>query len=99
MTAEEQIDFVRFIFERWKAERLELIAYNIVFNILKSENLEAKTTLDTLLGNARKDESVRRFWESRFEGFEELINSMGEGTLEKAVREFQEKFDSKLPIN
>jgi hypothetical protein len=99
MTAEEQIDFIRYMFERWKAERLDLIAYNIVFNIIKSENAQAKTTLDTLLENARKSQDVRKFVETRFEGFEELINSMGEGTLEKAIREFQEKFGSKSPIN
>ena len=95
----EQIDFVRFLFEQWKAERRELIVHNIVLNIIKSENPQAKTTLDTLLEKARKSEDVQKFVETRFEDFEELISSMGEGTFQKAVREFQEKFGSKLPIN
>jgi exonuclease VII small subunit len=41
----------------------------------------------------------QKFVESRFESLEELINSMGEGNLERSVREFQERFGSKLPIN
>ncbi|MGD0292944.1 MAG: hypothetical protein ABSB30_03745 [Terracidiphilus sp.] len=99
MTAEEQVDFIHFLFERWKAERRELIAYNIALEIIKSENPQIKPTLDKILEKARKSEDVQKFLESRFEGLEELISSMGEGTLEKAVREFQEKFGSKLPIN
>lgn len=99
MTAEEQIDFIRFLFEKWKAERRELIAYNIALNIIKDENPHMKTALDKILENARNSQEVQKFLESRFAGFEELINSMGEGTLEKTIREFQEKFGSKLPIN
>jgi hypothetical protein len=67
--------------------------------MIKSQNPQMETTLDALLENTRKSEDVRKFVESRFEGLEELINSMGEGNLEKSVREFQERFGSKLPIN
>jgi hypothetical protein len=91
MTAEEKIDFVRFLFEQWKTERRELIAYNIALNIIKDENPKIAPVLDKILENARKSEEVHKFLESRFEGLEEMINNMGEGTLEKAVREFQKK--------
>jgi DNA phosphorothioation-dependent restriction protein DptG len=99
MTPEEQIDFVRFLFDQWKAERKELIVYNIALDIIQSENPSLKPVLDKLLENARNSEAVRKFAESRFEGLEELIDSMGEGSLEKVVREFREKYGSKLPIN
>jgi hypothetical protein len=99
MTPEEQIDLIRFMFDRWKAERRELIAYNLALEIIKSQNPQMGTTLDTLLENARKSEVVRKFAESRFEAFEELIANIGEGSLEKLAREFQEKYGSKLPIN
>jgi regulator of sigma D len=99
MTPEEQIDFIQFLFDRWKAERKELIVYNIALNIIQSENPSMKPVLDKLLENARNSEAVREFAESRFEGLEELINNMGEETLEKAIRVFQEKHGSKLPIN
>jgi hypothetical protein len=58
-----------------------------------------ETTLDKLIENARKSPAVQKFLESRFEGLEELINNMGEGTLEKVVREFLEKAGSKFPIH
>lgn len=75
MTPEEQIDFIQFLFDRWKAERKELIAYNIALNIIQSENPQMKSVLDKLLENARNSEDVRRFAESRFEGLEELIST------------------------
>jgi hypothetical protein len=99
MTPEEQVDLIHFMFKQWKETKKELIAFNVVFNLIRHENPQMETTLDTLLENARKSEAVQKFLESRFEGFEEVINSTGEGTLEKVVREFQEKSGSKFPTN
>jgi hypothetical protein len=36
MTPEKQIDFIRFLFEQWKAERRELIVYNLALEMIKS---------------------------------------------------------------
>lgn len=64
-----------------------------------SENPNLCPVLDRLLEAAQNSRDVQKFAESRFVGFEELIENIGEGSLEKAVREFLEKFGSKLPIN
>lgn len=99
MTPEEQIDLIRFIYDQWKVTKRELIVFNTVFNALRSENPQLETVLDKMLENGRNSETIRKYAESRFEGFEELINKVGEGTLEKAIREFQEKVGSDFPIN
>jgi hypothetical protein len=99
MTAEEQIDFIHFLLNRWKEERLEVIAYNLVFNAIKEKEPEVGKVLESSLENARNSPAIQNFLESRFAALEEMIRSMGEGTLEKALREFQERAGSKYPIN
>ena len=99
MTPEEQVDLIQFMFREWKETKTELIVFNTVFNVLVEQNPQLKTVLDKLLENARKSPEVQRFAESRFAGFEEVIGSTGEGTLEKVIREFQEKAGSKYPIH
>jgi hypothetical protein len=99
MPPEEPGDFTRLVFEQWKTERREIVAYNVTVNIIKSENPHMGKALDTLLENAWNSEDVRKFAASRFEGFEELIDTIGEGTLEKLVQEFQERVGSKFPTN
>jgi hypothetical protein len=69
MTAEEQIDFIRFLFEQWKMTKRELIVFNAVFNALRSENPQLETVLDKMLENGRNSETIRKYAESRFEGF------------------------------
>ena len=99
MTPEEQIDLIRFMLEQWKATKKELIAFNLAFNVIRSESPQIEKALDKLIENARNAEATQKFLESRFAGFEEVINNMGEGTLEKAIREFLEKAGTKFPIN
>jgi len=99
MTPEEQTDLIRFMLDQWKATKKELIAFNLAFNVIRSESPQIETALDKLIENARNSEATQKFLESRFAGFQELIDSLGEGTLEKAIREFLEKGGSELPIN
>ncbi len=99
MTPEEQVDFIRFMLDQWKATKKELIAFNLAFNVIRGESPQIETALDKLIENARNSETTQKFLESRFAGFEELISKVGEGTLEKAIREFQEKAGTKFPIN
>lgn len=99
MTAEEQIDFIRFLYEQWKAAKRELIVFDSAFNFIRNQSPQLETTLDKILESARKSEAVQKVLETQLEGFEALINNIGEGTLEKEVREFQEKFGSKHQIH
>jgi hypothetical protein len=99
MTPVEQIDLIRFMFDQWKEAKRDLIAFNVAFNVIRSESPQLEATLDKLIENARHSEAVQKFAASRFAGFEELINNIGEGTVEKAIREFQERAGSKFPIH
>ena len=99
MTPEEQVDLIRFMLDQWKETKKELIAFNLAFSVIRSENPQMETALDKLIESARSSLATQKFLESRFEGFEELINNIGEGTLEKAIREFLEKAGTRFPIN
>ena len=99
MTPEEQVDLIRFMFEEWKKTHKALVGFKVALSVIRSENPGLEKVLDRLLEKCRTSPDIQTSVDNHFEGFEELINSTGEGTLEKAIREFQEKSGSKLPVH
>jgi len=99
MTPQEQVDLIQFMYAQWKETKRELIVFNVVINILCEQNPPLKTALGTMIENARKSPEIQKFAESRFAGFQELIDSTGEGTLQKAIREFLEKAGPDFPTH
>ncbi len=99
MTPEEQIDLIHFLLDEWRKSLLELTAFQATLNALRIENPQIETTLDKLLAAARRSETARKRVDAHLSGFEELLKTLGEGSLEKALREIQEKHGAKFPIN
>ena len=42
MTPEEQVDFIRFMLDQWKATKKKIIAFNLAFNVIWGETPRLK---------------------------------------------------------
>jgi len=99
MEKEQQIDLIKFMLRQWKEAERELIVFKTAIKIVRDENQEMAPVLDRLLDACRKSGSVDTLLDHQFSEFEEMIEHIGEGSLEKVIREFQERFGSKFPIH
>ncbi|HEX5282650.1 MAG TPA: hypothetical protein VFW30_00905 [Bryocella sp.] len=99
MTPAEQVDMMQFMVEEWKKTYKEMMAFRVALYVVRSENPALETVLDRLLEKSRNSPDIQTRVDNHFAGFEGLINSTGEGSLQKAIREFQERSGSQLPVH
>lgn len=92
MTPEEQVDLIRFMAREWKKTYHELLVFQAALNYLRIENPQIGPVLDEILEATRKTPTLKKNQDDQFSKIEEILNSLGEGVEEKAVRELLEKW-------
>jgi hypothetical protein len=99
MKEQEKIDLIRFMLKRMKETERELLVFRAALGAIALQYPQMESALNELVESCRKSEEVDKRLGIHFAGFEGMIENIGEDSLEKLVREFQEKFGSKLPIH
>jgi len=91
MTPEEKTELIRFLLDHWKSTHKEMLLYKRAFQFIVSENPTIRDSADRLLATSRTHESLQRETDLFFVDTQQVLDHLGEGTLEKRARLLHEQ--------